>query len=141
MYADDLQLYVMGNNYETVGSSLKAQGQQASTWYKNNFLLANPDKFQSWTVNPRKLDAEKTDVALCIDDQDIKKTEQIKLLGVHINENLNFTSHISEICTKASQKVGILMRLPKLIPCNAKSLIYKSFILLHLTSSSGVPLL
>ena len=140
MCADDHQLYVMGNNHETLGSSLNAQGQQASTWYKNNFLLANPDKFQSWTVNPRKLDAE-TDVALCIDDQDIKKTEQIKLLGVHINENLNFTSHISEICTKASQKVGILMRLPKLIPCNAKSLIYKSFILLHLTSSSGVPLL
>lgn len=64
MYADDLQLYVMGNNYETVGSSLKAQGQQASTWYKNNFLLANPDKFQSFTVNPRKLDAEKTDVSV-----------------------------------------------------------------------------
>ena len=37
------------------------------------------------------------------------------------------------MCTKASQKVGVLMRLPKLIPCNAKSLIYKSFILLHLT--------
>ena len=72
-------------------------------------------------------------MSLCIDDQDIKKTEQIKLLVVHINENLNFTSHISEMCTKASQKVGVLMRLRKLIPCNAKSLIYKSFILLHLT--------
>ena len=39
MYADDHQLYVMGNNYEIVGSRQKAQGQLASTWYKNNFLL------------------------------------------------------------------------------------------------------
>ena len=30
-----------------------------------------------------------------------------------------YYSHISELCTKASQKVGVLMRLRNLIPCNA----------------------
>ena len=133
MYADDHQLYVMGNNYEIVGSRLKAQGQLASTWYKNNFLLANTDKIQFLTVNPRKLDMEKRDVSLYIEGEDIRKSDKIKLLGVHIDENLNFTSHISDICTKASQKVGVLMRLRKLIPCSAKSVLYKSFILPHLT--------
>ena len=62
--------------------------------------------------------------------KEIKETEQIKLLGVNIDNNLNFTSHIS---TKASQKVGVLMRLKNLIPCNAKLLLYKPFILPHLT--------
>ena len=133
MYADDHQLYVMGNNYEIVGSRLKAQGQLASTWYKNNFLLANTDKFQFLTVNPRKLDMEKRDVSLDIEGDDIRKSDKIKLLGVHIDENLNFTSHISDICTKGSQKVGVIMRLRKLIPCSAKSVLYKSFILPHLT--------
>ena len=94
MYADDHQLYVMGNNYEIVGSRLKAQGQLASTWYKNNFLLANTDKFQFLTVNPRKLDMEKRDVSLYIEGEDIRKSDKIKLLGVHIDENLNFTSQM-----------------------------------------------
>lgn len=76
---------------------------------------------------------EKRDVSLCMYDQNIKKTEQIKLLGVYIDDNLNFTRPISELCTKASQKVRVIVRLRNLTPCNAKLLLYKSFILPHLT--------
>ena len=53
LYADDHQLYVTGKTYEEVESTLKTQGQQALTWYRNNFLLANSNKFQSLTINPR----------------------------------------------------------------------------------------
>ena len=54
--------------------------------------------------------------------------EQIKLLSIYINENLNFTGHISNLCTRASQKVGVLMHVCNLIPCNAKFILYKSAI-------------
>ena len=47
LYADDHQLYVTAKTYEEVESTLETQGQQALLWYRNNFLLANPDKFQS----------------------------------------------------------------------------------------------
>ena len=58
-----------------------------------------------------------------IEDQIITNTSQIKLL----------TSHISYIYIKASQKVGVLLRLRNLIPCKAKRIIYKSSILPHVT--------
>ena len=45
----------------------------------------------------------------------------------------NFTSHISELCTKATQKAGVLIRLRNLIPCSANLSLYKSSILPHLT--------
>ena len=108
------------------------QGQQALLWYRNNFLLANPDKFQSLTINPRNIDPDKKSSVLTISNE-IMKTEQIKLLGVNIDENLNFTQHISEIYTKASQKVGVLMRLRNLIPCQAKLILCKTAIMPHLT--------
>jgi len=73
--------------------------------YRNNFILANSDKFQSLTINPRNSDADKNGSVLTIANHEIMKTEQIKLLGVNIDENLNFTQHISEIRSKASQKV------------------------------------
>ena len=127
--ADDHQMYVKGRDHETVGCRMKTQRQQALSWYSNNnFLLANPDKFQSLNINPRKLDKDKGDKTLRINDLDIANTELIKLLGVHIDENLNFTEHISKLCIKASQKVGVLSRLRNLIPCKAKLLLYKSFI-------------
>ena len=37
---------------------MKPHGQQALSWYLNNFLLANPDKFQSLIFNPQKLDKD-----------------------------------------------------------------------------------
>ena len=70
---------------------------------------------------------------LNINDLDIANTELIKLLGVHIDDNLNFTEHISNVFTKASQKVGVLARLRNLTPRKAQLLLYKSFILLYLT--------
>ena len=88
MYTDDHQLHAAGETHVTVESRLKTQGHLASSWYKNNFLLANPEKFQSLTVNPRNIDAENDDKTLNIDNHDIKKTEQIKSLGVYIDENL-----------------------------------------------------
>ena len=131
LYADDHQLYVTEKTYEEVESTLETQGQQALLWYRNNFLSANPDKFQSLTINPRNIDADKKGSVLTIANDEIMKTEQIKLLGVNIDENLNFTQHISEICTKSSQKVGVLMRLRNLIPCQAKLILYKTAIMSH----------
>ena len=84
MYADDHQMYVKGWEHETVQRRMKTQGQQALSWYSNNFLLANPDKFQSLNINPRKLDKDKSNKTLSINDLDIANTELIKLLGVHI---------------------------------------------------------
>ena len=85
-------------------------------------------------LNLAKLyDQIKKTVALQIEDKIINNTSQIKLLGVEIDDKLNFTSHISNICIKASQKVGVLLRMRNLIPCQAKLIIYKSSILPHLT--------
>jgi len=112
---------------------MKTHGQQVLSWYSDNFLLANPGKFQSLTINPWKLGKDKSDKTLNTNDLDIANTELIKLLGAHIDDNLNFTEHISKLCTKASQKVGGLCRLRNLIPCKAKLLLYKSFKLPYLT--------
>ena len=90
-------------------------------------------KFQSLFINPRNIAAMNSDRALNIDNQKIKKTEQIKLLGSYINEYLNFTGHISNLCTKSNQKVGVLVYGCNLIPCNTKLTLYKSGILSHLT--------
>ena len=36
MYADDHQIYVMGKEHVEVAQSIKIQGKQALSWYKNN---------------------------------------------------------------------------------------------------------
>ena len=50
-----------------------------------------------------------------------------------IDSKLNFTDHISSICKKASQRIGVLMRLRNLIPTKAKLGLFKSAVLPYLT--------
>ena len=42
------------------------------------------------------------------------------MLGVNIDEKLTFSEHGKDINKRASQKVGVLLRLHNLIPCSAK---------------------
>ena len=48
MYVDDHQLHTFsGTNFTVVREALEQEGQLAASWYRDNFLLANPDKFQA----------------------------------------------------------------------------------------------
>ena len=105
---------VMGKKHDVVAQSIKIQGEQPLYWYKNN-----PEKFQLLTINPTNVDTERDNQDISIDGHAIERMGEIKLLGVQIDEKLNSTSHISELCTKASQKVRFLVWLGNLIPCNA----------------------
>ena len=73
----------------------------------------------------RKIDCNKQTVTLQIENQIITNASQIKLLGVEIDDkvNVHFTSHIINICIKASQKVGVLLRMRNLIPGETKLII------------------
>ena len=88
------------------------------SWWNYKTRQVSVSKHQS-----TKLDKDKSDLTLSINELDIANTELIKLLAVHIDENLNFTEHIIKLCVKASQKVGVLSRLRNWIPCKAKLLL------------------
>ena len=108
---------------------METKRQQESFWYKSNFLLTNPDKFQSLTINPRNLPSERTDAFIRIM---VKETGTVRLLGVNIDNRLNFPDTLVKYVKRFLRKIGVVMRLRNLIPCNAKLLLYKSFILPHL---------
>ena len=133
MRADDHQFNVKGTNHKIVRQQLKTSSKQAVIWYSNNLLSANPKTFQFLNSNPRKIDGDTSDVVLNLDGLPIDKSEDIKLLGVHIDDDLDFKKHISELCIKTSRKVGILSRLRDLIPSKTNLFQYKAFISPHLT--------
>ena len=58
-------------------------------WYSNSLLSAIPEKFQFLNINPRKIDGDTSDAMLSLDGLPTDKSEDIKLLGVHINDDLD----------------------------------------------------
>ena len=55
------------------------------------------------------------------------------MLGVTLDDNLNYKAHISDICRKTSKKIGVLGRMRNMLPMQAKLQLYKSAILPNLT--------
>ena len=68
-----------------------------------------------------------------IQGSEIESTEKLNLLRVTIDSKVNFNHHISNVWNKASQRIGILIRLKNQIPTEAKLQLYKAAILPHLT--------
>ena len=78
------------------------------SWFENNGMKANPDKFQIIFFD--RYNAYKNE-CITLGNQTLNYQENVKLLGVHIDSQLNFNYHISEICKKAGYKLNELARL------------------------------
>ena len=133
MYADDHQLYVKGYSVDCVKQLLTDGGHTISKWYKDNFLKGNYDKYNLMLLGRKNKNEDSPSINVKIDEQVIKSSPDLKLLGVTLDDELSFSAHISDICKKASKKVGVLVRLRNMIPREAKLQLYKSAILPNLT--------
>ena len=136
MYADDHQFYEINKDINTIQTKLQDTAQRATNWYDTNFLKGNFDKYGSMILKGGRLIDEQLE--LNVNGTAIKSYNSIKLLGVNIDDNLNFSDHISYICKKSSQRVGVINRLRKLIPAKAKLQLFKAAILPYLTYCSIV---
>ena len=100
------------------------------SWYQDNFLHANKEKYQAMTVTGRK--TQELPIEVKINDDVVQQTKALQLLGITIDDKLIFNEHISNTCKKACQRVGLLMRLRNLIQTDAKPALYKTVILPHI---------
>ena len=56
----------------------------------------------------------------------------VNLLGLAINEFMNWSTHSAKIANKISHTLGIMNRLKRYLPFSAMKLMYDSLILSHL---------
>ena len=71
-------------------------------------------------------EASKLDIT--IDGNEIKQVDKQKLLGVYIDENLLWTTHIDYLST-ISIKMSLLKQLSKYVPVKVQKLFYQGYIL------------
>ena len=122
-YADDNSPFACGKNIPSVISQLETDASALLNWIGNNGLKANPDKFHLL------LSEKNQDLAIRVDTLDIKNSNSEKLLGIKIDNKLTFDPHVSDICTKVSQKLHALSRVGHMMKLNHRKDIVNAFIL------------
>ena len=122
-FADDTTLNAFGMSIEELLYNLEHDVQSAIIWFDDNYMRLNKSKCH-FLISGNK----KEHLWAKVGDELIWESSEQKLLGVTIDKNLNFNSHLTKLCSKAGQKVTALSRIAKLLPFHKRRIILKTFI-------------
>ena len=125
-YADDNTISAFSNSIPHLQLLLEAETKKALKWLGDNKMIANPEKFHCIILTKDK--ALNSDIEIKIGDKRIKSEKSVRLLGVTIDNQLNFDKHISEVCKKSSTQLNALYRFTYLLSSEAKRVLLDSFI-------------
>ena len=91
-FADDNTLCRFAKTLGGLVTILQSECETAINWLHNNKMIVNPDKFQVILLDKDRSDNSNIEVE--IGNEKISSTSSVKLLGVHIDDKLNFNVNI-----------------------------------------------
>ena len=93
-FADDNTLYSSNKELELVFRNLESDLNNVLVWFNISSLKAKPGKFQFMVLGTKETDS----FVLNIGKNKIESSTEVTLLGVKIDKQLKFKSHIDELC-------------------------------------------
>ena len=126
-FADDNILAWFSKTIQELIGSLEPECEVALNWFNENKMIVNPGKLQPIIIDKRKQDH--TNEIFKIGSKEIKVTSQVKLLGVEIDNKLNFEQHINRICKSAANQLNAVIRLKRFSGFPERKALVNSFVL------------
>ena len=117
-YADDNSTKYSSPNINAILTNLEHDCKNAIKWFGDNSMKANPDKFQFMVLSSDPLEQRKIEIE---NDITLLSELRVKLLGVIIDDRLQFNDHISAMCCRAA-------RISEHLDSKSKHIIYNSFV-------------
>ena len=121
-YADDNSPFTFEKTIPRVISQLETEIITLLQWVSENGFKANPDKFHMI------LSETNQDYHIQAGNLLIGNSHTEKLLGIKIDNKLNFDDHVSDLCTKVSKKIHALSRVSQFMSFNRRRELMNAFI-------------
>ena len=121
-YADDNTINACDMSLENLLRRLEHDSHLAIVWFQQNYMKLNEGKCHL-LISGFKHEIIWANVG----GKKIWESKEEKLLGLNIDRDLTFTSHISKICAKAGQKLTAISRIAKVMSLEKRRVLVKSF--------------
>ena len=125
-YADDHQVYYSHVDPAALDACVSHDVGVANQWYHENGMLVNESKHQCLILGD-------TEYGFSFPVKDT-----LEIFGMEIDNNLNFSKHISNVCKKINNQLNVMLRFRKLIRKEILFKLYKAYILPHFYYCSSV---
>jgi len=131
MYADDTTIYFDLEDFNALNrrTEINNELEKVNIWFKLNKLTINVEKTKCIFFHKRR---KINPIEFSINNDIISIVSQFSFLGVLIDENLSWKSHLNMVANKLSKLIGILHKLKYIYPQNALTTIYNSLFVPHI---------
>jgi len=126
-FADDTTAFAAHSEIATLVGESNSQLDKIEDWLCANRLSLNIAKTSCMFISDSRTALEQLPVVR-IGNGIVKEVQNTKFLGVILDNKINFSAHVDQLCKKLSRSVGILNRLSDLAPLRVKLNIYNSLI-------------
>ena len=117
MYADDTSITYAGKDVKEINDYLNKDLKSINTWLSANKVTLNLTKTEFLVITSRQRRVYSSDnPSLTIHNFPIEQVSSTKSLGVHIDENLSWNTHIEGVCKKISSALGLIKRIRNFVP-------------------------
>ena len=116
-YAGDHQVYYSHVDPAAPDACVSHDVRAANQWYHENGMLVNESKHQGVVLGD-------TDYSFSFPVKNM-----LKIFGMEIDNKLNFSSHISNVCKRIDNQFNVMLRFRKRIPRDTSLKLYKAYIL------------
>ena len=131
-YADDTQILISAKSPKEMKEKIEEVMQIAQEWYTKHSLLNNLTKTEIMIVTSKRNQKKYMEIDYTIiengKNSKIKGTENMKILGVWIDEDLSWNKQISIMKGKAFNNARNLCRVNQLLPMKTKIQLYNSYV-------------
>ena len=108
-FSDDNTIYAAKRDLNELLRLLEKENEVAIKWFSDSNMIVNPKKFQAIIIN--RQNRSNYNCCLTINNADIKSKESVTLIGIEIDNKLNFEKHVSTICKKANNQLNAISRI------------------------------
>ena len=134
LFADDGTLHTSNTYLPSVITLLNTDLENFSDWCDDNDMKKNTSKSKAMFLATRytanKIMEEPPNITIRGEQIEISETE--KLLGVHIDNSLSWSSHIESTLKKCYSLLFFLNRIKQYLNVSTRKLFYNAYILPHL---------
>ena len=95
-----------------------------NNWFYENFMILNLGKYHYMCLGKNLDDNE----VLNFNNLTIKNSKEVEILGIKVDNNLNFNNHIKSISRKGGQKLSARLRISLDLNMKQTKIFYKSMI-------------
>ena len=132
LFADDTSIFYSHNCLKTLNKIIQQELDRVSIWLNVNKLSINTTKTKFICFKTKKK-RHNHRIEISINDQNIEQVNQTTFLGVIIDENVTWHSHLNLIYKNIMKSTAVISKIRHFTNLNTRKLLYYSLVYPYLT--------